>query len=94
MFTDIVKYYTQESYRKHGCCCVRLNKDKESSEKSEDSHMKIVSFFFCSRGALQRFYIEAISIAAYDHHILPHAHHAFVGLFLDFHSRLLVDKIH
>jgi len=93
MFTDIVKYYTQESYRKHGYCCVRLNKYKGSSQNSEDSQEKIVLFF--APGALQRFYIAAISIAAYNyHHILLHAYPAFVGLFLDFHSRLLVDKIH
>jgi len=92
MFTDIVKYYTQKSYSKHGCCCVRLNKYKGSSENSEDSRIKIVLFF--APGALQHFYITAISIAAYDHHILLHAYPAFLGLFLDFHSRLLVDKIH
>jgi len=62
-----------------------LNMDKESSENLEDFHMKIVQFF--APGALQRFPLH-------DHHILPHAYSAFVGLFLDFHSRLLVDKIH
>jgi len=37
--------------------------------------------------------LSCISIDANNHLILPGAYPAFEGLFLDFHSRLLVDKI-